>query len=118
MKKRRWICAMALLALIPTVAAFGGWNLGAKVISALSFNKNGRIEFTLFEEGSSGEEFKCSPGSAREQWFYITACSAGDTACLASVNRMASMLLAAKLSGRAVHVQRNNCEVTDVNLKP
>jgi hypothetical protein len=93
------------------------WNLDAKQINALQFFKNGRIEFTLFEAGAVEPEFRCSTG-ARGQWFFIAACSAGDQGCLASTNRMASLLLAAKLARAPVHVQRNNCEVTEVALKP
>jgi hypothetical protein len=91
------------------------WNLNARYVNALRFDKNGQIFFTLFESGQSGSEFKCQ---GNQQWFQISACSANDQACIESVNRMASMLLAAKLAGRPVHVQRTNCLVTEIALKP
>ncbi len=91
------------------------WNLGAKGINALEFKKNGQILFTLFEEGFSGEEFECLTGGL---FFHISPFTIGDAVCLSAVNRMASMLLAAKLSGKRVHVHRNACEVTHVALKP
>lgn len=91
------------------------WNLGARHINALRYEKSGRILFTLFDSGTSGAELQCQTNN---QWFVISACPSNDAGCIASVNRMGSALLAAKLGGRPVHVQRSGCEVTEVALKP
>jgi hypothetical protein len=73
----------------------------------------------LFNQGSSGAEFLCgAAGTSNNQWFVVAPCVSGDAACLAAVNRMASMLLSAKLAGKPVHVQRNVCDVTEIALKP
>jgi hypothetical protein len=115
MRKRRlfWILAFLLLC----EASARAWNLDAKHINALEFFRDGRITFTLFDAGASGPEFRCAGGV---QWFFVRACGTGVTAaeCLASVQRMGSMLLAAKLSGKQVFVERSACEVTRVALKP
>jgi hypothetical protein len=113
---KRIIPCLGLIACLFTNSA-SAWNLSARGINALQFEKSGKIVFTLFENGMSGPEFLCGTG-ANSQWFYVSACSAADSVCLASVNRMASMLLSAKLAGKQVHVLRNNCEVTAAALKP
>ena len=113
---KRMIVTLVLMACVSTSSVYA-WNLGAKGINALRFEKSGRIYFTLFNKGMSGAEFLCGTG-ARKQWFFVNACGATDSACLASVNRMASMLLSAKLAGKLIHVQRNGCEVTETALKP
>lgn len=107
------ILAVLLIALLASIAQ--AWNLDAKYVNALKFDKNGQIFFTLFENGQSGNEFKCQ---GNQQWFEISACGTNGQACVESVNRMASMLLAAKMAGRSVHVQRSNCLVTETALKP
>ena len=104
--------ALSIVLLAPTAQA---WNLDAKYVNALRFEKSGEIVFTLFANGQNGDEFKCQ---TTRQWFEISACGANDQACVESVNRMASMLLAAKMAGRPVHVQRSNCLVTETALKP
>lgn len=91
------------------------WNLGAKHINALNFDTDGRVNFTLFESGTSGEEFQCSDIGP---WFVIPACSDSDATCVRRRDRVASMLLAAKLAGRAIHVERSGCRVSEVALKP
>lgn len=113
---KRIITYLGLIACLFTTSA-SAWNLSARGINALSFDKSGKILFTLFDSGMSGPEFLCGT-VANRQWFFISACSTADSACLASVNRMASMLLSAKLAGKQVHVQRNGCEVTETALKP
>jgi hypothetical protein len=113
---KRIIPYLGVIACLFTNSA-SAWNLAARGINALEFNKSGKILFTLFENGMSGPEFLCGTGANR-QWFFVSACSATDSACLAGVNRMASMLLSAKLAGKQIHVQRNNCEVTAAALKP
>ena len=116
MMKTFLLTLAAALSLVANAVPTSAWNLDAKHINALQFLKTGRIEFTLLESGTAEPEFRCSPDS---QWFYITSfCPAGDQVCLASVNRMGSLLLAAKLSRTPVHVQRSGCEVTAVALKP
>jgi len=110
---KKLLLAISLLLLAPNLLA---WNLSAKFVNALEFEKSGVVKFTLFEEGSTGDEFKCN--SANSQWFVIERCDVNDQQCLASVQRMGSMLLAAKLSGTRVHVQNNECNVTEVAVKP
>lgn len=107
------IPASLLIMLSASVAE--AWNLNAMHVNALRFDKNGKISFTMFEEGNSGNEFKCQ---GAQQWFEISACSTSNQICIESVNRMTSMLLSAKMAGRAVHVQHNNCQVTETALKP
>lgn len=111
------------------------WNLSARNINALRFEKDGTILFTLFDSGTSGPEFICdefrNPGDRGGQWFQITSCNKGkggqnnsaSNTCLSSVDRMAEMLLKAKLEGVPVHVTRTTdpapgCEVTETALKP
>jgi hypothetical protein len=109
-----------------------GWNLEAKTVNALRFERNGTIQFTLFNEGSEGAEYICDeskptvPVEGGGQWFVIKSCKVGkgkgnksaSTSCLASVDRMAEMLLEAKLKGIPVHVQHELCVVTETALKP
>jgi len=106
-----WVLALLAAVALPVLA----WNLDAKNVNALRFEKSGRILFTLFDTGPGSAEFLCASSSGG-QWFYIEACT--DELCAAHVNRMASLLLAAKVSGKRVHVQRNACVVTEVALKP
>lgn len=123
------------------------WNTPPKHVNALRFLKDGSIWFTMFDQGAGGSEFRCNADDARRgQWLIIEACessspiSAGEALsdrlsraaptvataasggsvaqCHKAVDRMASMLLAAKLAGKAVHVQRETCIVTEVALKP
>lgn len=108
---KKALIVMLLFMALPANA----WNLAAKNINALRFEKSGRILFTLFDDGPGSSEFLCGSGS-NAQWFYIEACT--EAMCAARVNRMASMLLAAKVSGKRVHVQRTNCVVTEVAMKP
>ena len=117
MSKPIRLLTVALLILM-AAGASRGWIGPARHVNALSFFKDGRVEFTLFESGTTGNEFHCAPGTTRPQWFVITPCTDQDASCLASVDRMASMLLAAKLSGKAVHIGWTDCEVTEVALKP
>ena len=95
-----------------------GWNTPPKSINALAFAKSGRISFTLFDQGTSGPEFECATAGTDKQWLFVSPCAANDAACLASVGHMASLLLSAKVTARAVHVYRTGCEVTAVALKP
>ncbi len=108
---------LTIVALLLLSGSVYAWNLSAMNINALRFQKDGRIQFTLFDSGASGTEFECGTGS-RRQWFYVSECSGSNAQCLASANRIASMLLSAKLAGKKVHVQRSGCEVTEVALKP
>jgi hypothetical protein len=110
------------------------WNLGARYVNALRFEKDGTILFTLFDTGTSGPEYICDvtlpPADRGGQWFQISSCSIGNgkgnnsasSTCLASVDRMAEMLLKAKVEGIPVHVTRetspDRCGVTEVALKP
>lgn len=112
MRKLSIIALQVLLFVFTSTAQ--AWNLGAMNTNALRFEKNGSIRFTMFKSGNSGEEFMCGAS----QWFHIKACSSSDASCIAAVNRMGSMLLAAKMAGKPVHTQNSNCEVTEVALKP
>ena len=103
------------------------WNLEAKNINALRFIKDGTIRFTLFDAGDSGPEYICNQDDVEEgQWLFITSCNKGkgkgnksaSPNCIASVDRMASMLLEAKTSGRSIHVEVDSCKVREVALKP
>lgn len=106
--------SVALLA-IPAWA----WNLDAKHINALRLEKSGQISFTLFASGTGGNEFLCgAAGASRAQWFFITPCGSTNAQCIAAVNRMSNTLLEAKMARKAVHVQREGCNVTEVALKP
>ena len=109
-----------VIALIVGLLAFEtafAWNLAAKRVNALEFERTGQVRFTLFNAGASGDEFLCGTGGGR-QWFIIAACGRDDTRCQSATNRMSSMLLSAKLAGKRVHVQRAACIVRGVALKP
>lgn len=113
---------VAFFALLLISAVFCGsslaWNTPAKYIVALSILKDGKIRFTLSDDGSDTSEFLCKTSGNARQWLIISACRAGDLQCLASVNRMASALISAKLNHRKVHVQNGSCSVTEIALKP
>ncbi|RKX38553.1 MAG: hypothetical protein DRP64_15545 [Verrucomicrobia bacterium] len=103
------------------------WNLEAKNINALRFIKNGTIYFTLVDETAVGGEYICNADLPDDgQWLFITKCGKGkgngnksaSPSCIAGVDRMASMLLEAKTSGLGVHVEVEDCKVTEVALKP
>jgi len=102
------------------------WNLEAKNINALRFIKDGTIYFTLLTSGDQDTEYICNKETPDGQWLFITSCNKGkgkgnksaSPQCIAGVDRMASMLLEAKTSGRSVHVQVDGCKVTEVALKP
>lgn len=133
MKKSHIISTIAcIVALTIGSTSVYAWNLGARYVNALRFEKDGTIQFTLFESGMSGPEFICDPSlptvpvEGGGQWFVISSCdvghgegnkSAGAT-CISSVERMADMLLRAKLGHAPVHVTRDLCAVTETALKP
>mgnify|MGYP000421190609 CR=1 FL=1 len=108
---------IALLAGLLAVEMAFAWNLGAKRVNAMEFKRSGEVRFTLFDSGSSGDEFMCGTGR-RGQWFEIEACSSNDSQCLSATNRMSSMLLSAKLAAKKVHIHRAACVVSGVALKP
>jgi hypothetical protein len=114
-RMKRVFTILAVASIMAYASSAQAWNLSAKHVNALVFKKSGQVSFTLFENGSSGDEFKCQ---GNQQWFSIGACGTNEQGCIESVNRMASMLLAAKMAGRPVHVQRNNCLVTETAVKP
>ena len=123
----------SIILLVSSASAFA-WNLNARHINALRFEKDGTILFTLFDSGVSGPEFICDEtldfGDRGKQWFQISSCDIGkgkgnnsaSSTCLSSVDRMAEMLLKAKLEGVPVHVTRetdpDGCGVTETALKP
>jgi len=133
MRKTVFAGAISLIALSLATSTFA-WNLGAKYVNALRFEKDGTILFTMFDTGTSGPEYECDaslpPGDRGNLWFQISSCSIGkgkgnssaSPSCLSSVDRMAEMLLRAKIEGIPVHVTReknpDRCGVTEVALKP
>ena len=125
------VVPIVLLAL--STSAFA-WNLGARNVNALRFEKDGTILFTLFDSGTSGPEYICDitlpSGDRGKVWFQISSCDIGQgkgnksasSTCISSVDRMAEMLLKAKLGGVPIHVTRetnpDRCGVTETALKP
>jgi hypothetical protein len=128
----RLITAAISTVLLAGASSAFAWNLEARYVNALRFQKDGTIQFTLFESGTSGGEFICDPSiptvpvEGGGQWFVISACDTGhgkgnhsaSPACLSTVDRMAEMLLEAKTAGIPVHVTRDLCSVTETALKP
>jgi len=128
------IAVMISLVVFSLATTSLAWNLGAKYVNALRFEKDGTILFTMFETGTSGPEYVCDisipAGDRGKHWFQISSCSIGNgkgnnsasSSCLSSVDRMAEMLLRAKIEGIPVHVTReknpDRCGVTEVALKP
>ncbi len=90
------------------------WNLGAKEVDVVRVEKSGKVSFTLRELGDGNQVFSCE---ADTSWFYISPCSSDDPVCVAAVDRMASTLVAARLAGEPVSVERANCAVTEVALR-
>lgn len=136
MIRYRLLALVAVLAILGLAATAYAWNLRALYVNALRFEKDGTIQFTMFNSGLGGPEFLCEPGAPRGQWFVIESCdpprnpyppfhplhrkhaSKASPTCQAAVDRMAEMLLESKLSGVPVHVQRDVCLVTETALKP
>lgn len=113
---RRTSFLVALFISLMVFSAFANaWNLDAKHINALSFRSDGAVQFTLFNTGEGGSEMKCENDRV---FFKLTTCKLDNQTCYAAVNRMSSLLLAAKMSGKAIHVQRSGCIVSEVVLKP
>ena len=124
---------ISIVVLTAATAAFA-WNLSAKHVNALRFEKDGTILFTMFATGTGGPEYVCDEsipaGDRGKHWFQISSCSIGNgkgnnsasSSCLSSVDRMAEMLLRAKIEGIPVHVTRvtgpDRCGVTETALKP
>lgn len=93
------------------------WNTEALYLGALRFEKSGSIRFTLKETLELPDEFQCGTGP-QSQWLYIRRCPLRNPACISAMDRMGEVLHQAKLMGWKVHVERNNCAVTEVALKP
>lgn len=105
-----------LLVLALVSAPAHAWNQKARYISALSFDVNGKIKFTLFENGKSGAEQMCRTD---DPWFDVQGCTSPNaTSCVDYADRIANMLMNAKLAGKAVHVHQVTCTVFEVALKP
>ena len=133
MKNRIFTTVISIVLLASSTSAFA-WNLGARYVNALRFEKDGTILFTLFDSGISGPEYLCDitlpSGDRGKQWFQISSCDIGQgkgnksasSTCISSVDRMAEMLLKAKLEGVPIHVTRetnpDRCGVTETALKP
>ena len=132
--KRNFVAVTASLIVLSLATTSFAWNLGAKYVNALRFEKDGTILFTLFDSGLGGPEYICDitlpPADRGGQWFQISPCDVGQgkgnesasSTCLSSVDRMAELLLKAKLERVSVHVTRevnpDRCGVTEVALKP
>ena len=131
MRKIILATSVTLIVLASAMSAYA-WNLQAGAVNALRFEKDGTILFTLFVSGNSGPEYICDEslpfGDRGKQWFQISSCAIGkgkgnnsaSSTCLASVDRMAEMLLKAKFEGVPVYVTRepSQCAVTETALKP
>lgn len=109
------IKVLAILSIICTFASpANAWNTGAHIVNWVQYEKSGRIVFVLYASGESGEAFQCrADGNTK---LIIESCNSADNQCMAAVNRMASTLLAARLAGKTVHVENQNCTVTEVAL--
>lgn len=123
--KRTSLAVVASMVLFAGSFSAWGWNLGAMYIEALNFNDDGTIEFTLLDPDPAIYEFKCDINEV-SPWFKIDSCDIGNgkgnksasPTCTASVDRMAEMLLTAKVNRIPVHVHRDECAVSQVALKP
>lgn len=90
------------------------WNTGGYLVNWIQYEKNGVIEFTLYDSGDSGSSFQCNAaGNVRLR---IEPCGSAGAECVAAVNRMATTLLTSKVSGKPVHIQNNVCAVTQVAI--
>lgn len=132
--KKTFVAAVVSLIMIALTTTSFAWNLGARYVNALRFEKDGTILFTMFDVGNGGAEYICDEslpfGDRGRQWFQISSCSVGNgknnnsasPSCLSSVDRMAELLLRAKVEEIPVHVTRetnpDRCGVTEVALKP
>lgn len=118
----RITCIALVLALCLAITSSPAlaWNTAAKYVVALSIHKNGQVRFTLSDASApiGAAEFECKSSGSNRQWLIIAPCGSGDLQCLAAVNRMTSVLISAKLNSRRVHVQNDDCDVTEVALKP
>ena len=123
--KRNLLTIIASLVMLFGSLSAWSWNLGAMYIEALNFNDDGSIHFTLLHPDPNIYEFKCDVNET-DPWFVIESCDVGNGAsnksasptCTASVERMADMLLTAKVNRIPVHVQNDDCAVRQVALKP
>jgi hypothetical protein len=123
--KQKLSAIIAALILLASAFSAWGWNLQALYIEALQFRDDGTIRFTLLDPRPGVYEFKCDLNET-SPWFQIDSCDIGkgngnksaSPTCTASVERMADMLLTAKVNRIPVHVQRDECAVSEVALKP
>ncbi len=123
--KKIMIAITASFVLLGSSFPAWGWNLRELYIEALQFRDDGTIRFTLLDPRPDIYEFKCDVNGV-SPWFQIDSCDIGNgkgnksasPTCTASVERMADMLLTAKVNRIPVHVQRDECTVREVALKP
>lgn len=124
MRRKLFVFTASFVMLASSVSAWG-WNLGAMYVEALTFNDDGTIRFTLLDPDPAVYEFKCDVNGVNP-WFEIDSCDVGNgnsnksasPTCTTSVERMADMLLTAKVNRIPVHVERDDCAVSQVALKP
>jgi hypothetical protein len=123
--KRVILAITASLALLAGSFPAWAWNLRALYVEALQFRDDGTIRFTLLDPDPGVYEYKCDENGT-SPWFRIDSCDVGNgkgnhsasPTCTASVERMADMLLTAKVNRIPVHVQRDECNISEVALKP
>jgi hypothetical protein len=94
--------------------------VGDASIHGVAFLRSGVIEFGL--KDASGAFLSCNPTLAATDpraaaVFRISACaSSTDATCLAYTQRLASMLLAAKLAGKNISLWHDNCAVDRIEV--
>ena len=91
-----------------------GWNYGPKYVKTLNYRNTGLIWFSLIDD--RGNLARCKTG-ARSQWWIIEPCNVDNRQCQLSTDRIAAMLLAAKLSGSQVYLKRSGCNVTETSIR-
>lgn len=119
------ILGVASLALLAGSATVLAWNTPAMKVEALLFHEDGTIEFTLLDPDPTRYEFVCDL-STNSVFLRIDPCDVGvgngkkatNPNCNVAVDRMAELLLRAKVEQIPVHVFREDCKVVQTSLKP
>jgi hypothetical protein len=115
----------ASLGLLAGPATVSAWNTPAMKVEALLFHEDGTIEFTLLDPDPAHYEFVCDLGT-NSVFLKIDPCDIGvgngkkatNPNCNVAVDRMAELLLRAKIEQIPVHVFREDCKVVQTSLKP
>ena len=94
---------------------------GTKYINTLTLEQGGRIKFSLYKYGQSGALQNCNNEPPVEM-FSIKECTSSNleykAICIAHNDRLANLLIQAKMANRAIHIKNTQCTVTAVSLKP